>query len=59
VFDCDGTLWRGNALIEGVADALQLLRDMAGFPFWGFLMACRRQLRLRPSLLKSWACPVG
>ncbi|GBF99032.1 phosphoglycolate phosphatase [Raphidocelis subcapitata] len=28
VFDCDGTLWRGQALIEGVADALQLLRDL-------------------------------
>ena len=31
VFDCDGTLWRGQALIEGAADALQLLRDLVGF----------------------------
>ncbi|KAI8472644.1 MAG: HAD-like domain-containing protein [Monoraphidium minutum] len=27
VFDCDGTLWKGNELIPGVKEALQLLRD--------------------------------
>jgi hypothetical protein len=27
VFDLDGTLWRGQQLIEGAAEALQLLRN--------------------------------
>ena len=26
VLDCDGVIWRGNQVIEGVADALQSLR---------------------------------
>jgi hypothetical protein len=30
VFDCDGTLWRGNTLIDGAKEALQLLRDQVG-----------------------------
>lgn len=28
VFDCDGTLWRGNELIEGVVEVLALLRAL-------------------------------
>ncbi|KIZ03128.1 4-nitrophenyl phosphatase [Monoraphidium neglectum] len=27
VFDCDGTLWKGNQVISGVREALQMLRD--------------------------------
>jgi hypothetical protein len=27
VFDCDGTLWKGDTLIDGVAEALELLRS--------------------------------
>ena len=28
VFDCDGTLWRGDELIDGCAEALALLRAL-------------------------------
>ena len=28
-FDCDGTLWKGNTLIPGAKEALQMLRDQA------------------------------
>lgn len=38
VFDCDGTLWKGNTLIPGAKEALQLLRDQVG-------PAARRKLR--------------
>ncbi|MQM04301.1 hypothetical protein Taro_037103 [Colocasia esculenta] len=30
LFDCDGVIWKGEKLIEGVAEALQALRSMIG-----------------------------
>jgi phosphoglycolate phosphatase len=28
VFDCDGVLWKGDTLLEGVAETLEMLRSM-------------------------------
>jgi len=29
MFDCDGVLWRGDGLIDGAADVLQILRSQS------------------------------
>ena len=36
LFDCDGVLWRGDHLIEGVAEVLDLLRRRSEFQFFRF-----------------------
>lgn len=30
IFDCDGVVWRGDSVIEGVPETLDMLRDMVG-----------------------------
>lgn len=32
LFDCDGVLWKGDELIDGATDVLQLLRHYSMFP---------------------------
>ena len=31
LFDCDGVLWRGNTLIDGVLEVLDLLRSRGAY----------------------------
>ena len=33
LFDCDGVLWRGATLIEGVKEFLEFLRSKSEFQF--------------------------
>lgn len=30
IFDCDGVIWRGDSVIEGVPETLDMLREMVG-----------------------------
>lgn len=53
IFDCDGVIWRGDSVIEGVPETLDLLRSMvrtlAPFPFietqfFAHIALCTRSL---------------
>ena len=32
IFDCDGVIWRGDSVIEGVPETLDMLRAKVGVP---------------------------
>lgn len=51
LFDCDGVLWRGDNLIEGVTDVLDLLRRRSMFALFPNI----QRLRVRTFLkIRRW-----
>lgn len=40
LFDCDGVLWRGDLLIEGVTEVLDMLRRRSMFVSLGHGLVC-------------------
>ena len=38
IFDCDGVIWRGDSVIEGVPDVLEHLRQLKKKIFFGRLL---------------------
>lgn len=47
IFDCDGVIWRGDSVIEGVPETLDWLRSMVSI------------LKRCVSVLMSWDCTDG
>ena len=40
IFDCDGVIWKGDSIIEGVPSVLEKLREMKKKIFFGMVTIC-------------------
>ena len=58
IFDCDGVIWKGDSLIEGVPETIAMLREVAGkIPTFGICLG--HQLLALALGARTWKLKFG